>query len=90
MVVNSKPFTSTLTRSCLLYVNISNMSLYQKDNGSAPLFSVPRSLIAENPFTSLLLCSYLPSSVIDGGRFALSWCQHVTIEVINWFISVCG
>lgn len=62
------------------------MSLYQKDDGSAPLFSVPRSLIAENPFTSLLLCSYLPSTstVIDGGRFALSWCQHVTIEVINF------
>ncbi|XP_021804871.1 uncharacterized protein LOC110749150 isoform X1 [Prunus avium] len=57
----------------------------QKDNGSAPLFSVPRSLIAENPFTSLLLCSYLPSSVIDGGRFALSWCQHVTIE---WLTAV--
>ncbi|XP_009359693.2 uncharacterized protein LOC103950231 isoform X2 [Pyrus x bretschneideri] len=57
----------------------------QKDDGSAPLFSVPRSLIAENPFTSLLLRSYLSSTVTDGGGSALSWCQHITIE---WLTAV--
>ncbi|KAM1425819.1 hypothetical protein TB2_017748 [Malus domestica] len=57
----------------------------QKDDGSAPLFSVPRSLIAENPFTNLLLWSYLPSTVTDSGRSAMSWCQHITIE---WLTAV--
>ncbi|XP_040370025.1 uncharacterized protein LOC112186367 isoform X2 [Rosa chinensis] len=59
-------------------------AISMKDNESAPPFSIPSSLIAENPFTSLLLCSCLPSRAIDGCT-ALSWCQHLTIE---WLTAV--
>ncbi|CAI8610935.1 unnamed protein product [Vicia faba] len=55
----------------------------QSDNGMVPVFSVPRNLIAENPFTSLLLCSCLPSNVMDTETSALSWCQLVTVEVLK-------
>lgn len=57
----------------------------QNDDGTTPLFSIPRSLIAENPFTSLLLCSCSSTSVILSGRSAISWCQNVTIE---WLAAV--
>ncbi|KAJ4832380.1 hypothetical protein Tsubulata_022318 [Turnera subulata] len=57
----------------------------QNDDGTAPLFSIPRSLIAENPFTSLLLCSCPPSSIIASERAAISWCQNLTVE---WFTAV--
>ncbi|CAK7352308.1 unnamed protein product [Dovyalis caffra] len=57
----------------------------QSDDGTVPLFSIPRSLIAENPFTSLLLCSYMPSSAVESGRAAVSWCQNLTIE---WLAAV--
>ncbi|RWR79451.1 CAAX amino terminal protease [Cinnamomum micranthum f. kanehirae] len=55
------------------------------DDGTVPLFSIPRSSIAENPFTSLLLCSCSsPStSAVDGS--AILWCQHLAIE---WFSAV--
>ena len=61
---------------------------YQNDNGSAPVFSIPRSLIAENPFTSLLLCSYSPSRFISSVQPDLSWCQQLSIEVMNYFLSL--
>ncbi|XP_059634677.1 uncharacterized protein LOC132277006 isoform X2 [Cornus florida] len=57
----------------------------QTDEGTVPLFSIPHSLIAENPFTSLLLCSCFPSTVIGSDRFTISWCQHLTIE---WLTAV--
>ncbi|XP_058206489.1 uncharacterized protein LOC131319996 isoform X2 [Rhododendron vialii] len=57
----------------------------QNDDAVAPLFSIPRSSIDENPFTSLLLCSCLPSSVIASGRCAISWCHHLTIQ---WLAAV--
>ncbi|XP_059431878.1 uncharacterized protein LOC132165366 isoform X2 [Corylus avellana] len=57
----------------------------QNDEGMVPLFSIPRSLIAENPFTSLLLCSCMPSSVIGSGKSVTSWCQHLTME---WLTAV--
>lgn len=63
--------------------SLTNGPFYQSNNGMVPVFSVPRNLIAENPFTSLLLCSCLPSTVIDTDRSALSWCQLLTIEVIS-------
>ncbi|KAL1371721.1 hypothetical protein AAHE18_01G153200 [Arachis hypogaea] len=56
----------------------------QSDNAMIPAFSVPRNLIAENPYTSLLLCSCSPSSVIDTDT-AMSWCQLLTIE---WLTAV--
>ena len=54
----------------------SHLLCFQNDNGTVPLFSIPRGAIAENPFTSLLLCSCLPSNVT-----ATSWYQQVGIEV---------
>ncbi|XP_011094018.1 uncharacterized protein LOC105173836 [Sesamum indicum] len=57
----------------------------QNDDGKVPLFSIPRSSIAANPYTSLLLCSYLPSSKTMGTRLTFSWCQHLTLE---WLIAV--
>ncbi|XP_021756724.1 uncharacterized protein LOC110721832 [Chenopodium quinoa] len=52
----------------------------QNDTGTVPLFSIPRGSIAENPFTSLLLCSFLPSTVNT-----ISWYQHVATE---WLTAV--
>ncbi|CAA2979849.1 Hypothetical predicted protein [Olea europaea subsp. europaea] len=57
----------------------------QNDDGRVPLFSIPRSLIAENPYTSLLLCSYSPSSKTMNGRSMFSWCHHLIIE---WLTAV--
>ncbi|XP_055824137.1 uncharacterized protein LOC129892585 isoform X2 [Solanum dulcamara] len=57
----------------------------QSDEGSASLFSVPRTSIAENPYTSLLLCSYFPHNERTNSRSTLSWCQHLTIE---WLTAV--
>ncbi|CAN4084642.1 unnamed protein product [Withania somnifera] len=57
----------------------------QSDEGSVPLFSIPRSSIAENPYTSLLLCSYFPHIGTTNSRSTLSWCQQLTIE---WLMAV--
>ncbi|PHT75802.1 hypothetical protein T459_19324 [Capsicum annuum] len=57
----------------------------QSDEGSVPLFSVPRSSIAENPYTSLLLCSYFPHNGTTNSRSTVSWCRHLTIE---WLTAV--
>ncbi|XP_030941373.1 uncharacterized protein LOC115966260 isoform X1 [Quercus lobata] len=57
----------------------------QNDDGTVPLFSIPRGLIAENPFTSLLLCSCMPSTVVASGTSVISWCQQLTIE---WLTAV--
>ncbi|KAG9157408.1 hypothetical protein Leryth_010254 [Lithospermum erythrorhizon] len=57
----------------------------QNDDGSVPVFSVPRHLIAENPFTSLLLCSSLPSNKLFTAKLTMSWCQHLAIE---WLTAV--
>ncbi|XP_020536308.1 uncharacterized protein LOC105638006 isoform X2 [Jatropha curcas] len=55
----------------------------QNDDGTVPLFSIPRSSIAENPFTSLLLCSCVSSSINASGRAAVSWCQNLTVEWLS-------
>ncbi|KAK2992567.1 hypothetical protein RJ640_009177 [Escallonia rubra] len=57
----------------------------KNDDGTVPLFSVPRSSIAENPFTSLLMCSCLPSSMMSIDRSTISWCQQLTLE---WLTAV--
>lgn len=64
--------------SCLRVV----FHICQSDDGTVPLFSIPRTLIAENPFTSLLLCSCLPSTITTSQRSSILWCQHLAIEVI--------
>ncbi|XP_065003442.1 uncharacterized protein LOC135582812 isoform X2 [Musa acuminata AAA Group] len=55
----------------------------QSDDGSVPTFSIPRGSIAENPFTSLLLCSYLSSTGITTNNSAILWCQRLAIEWIS-------
>ncbi|KAL5572296.1 hypothetical protein UlMin_021893 [Ulmus minor] len=77
-------YSKSSTRNLIRNVKIPVLFI-QNVEGSAPLFSIPRSLIAENPFTSLLLCSYLPSSGIFGGRSAVTWYQQLTIE---WLAAV--
>ncbi|KAL8102744.1 uncharacterized protein LOC141678758 isoform X2 [Apium graveolens] len=57
----------------------------QNDDGTAPIFSIPRSSIAENPYTSLLLCSSPPSSITTGGRSIMYWCRRITVE---WLMAV--
>ncbi|KZV26826.1 hypothetical protein F511_06673 [Dorcoceras hygrometricum] len=53
----------------------------QNDDGTFPMFSIPRGLIAENPCTSLLLCSYSSSGRDIGSNF--SWCLNLIIEWLN-------
>lgn len=54
---------------------------YQDD--VMPSFSIPRGLIAENPYTSLLTCSLQSKDKSYTGTSAVSWCQHLVVEVIN-------
>nr|XP_027192819.1 uncharacterized protein LOC101493992 isoform X2 [Cicer arietinum] len=77
-------YTESSTRNMIKDVKIPVLFI-QSDNGMVPVFSVPRNLIAENPFTSLLLCSCLPSRVMKADTSALSWCQLVTVE---WLAAV--
>ncbi|KAK4786384.1 hypothetical protein SAY86_003073 [Trapa natans] len=56
----------------------------QNGDGTVPLISIPRGKIAENPYTSLLLSSHMPSNRASD-RFALTWCQHLTLE---WLAAV--
>uniref|UniRef100_A0A7N2MPH1 DUF7750 domain-containing protein n=2 Tax=Quercus lobata TaxID=97700 RepID=A0A7N2MPH1_QUELO len=53
---------------------------FENDDGTVALFSIPRGLIAENLFTSLLLCSCLPFTVVASGTSVVTWCQQLTIE----------
>ncbi|QCD80191.1 Alpha/Beta hydrolase fold [Vigna unguiculata] len=77
-------YSKSSTRNMIRDVKIPVLFI-QSDNGMVPIFSVPRNLIAENPFTSLLLCSCLVPSVTDTDMSALSWCQLLTIE---WLTAV--
>ncbi|XP_014508844.1 uncharacterized protein LOC106768297 isoform X1 [Vigna radiata var. radiata] len=77
-------YSKSSTRNIIRDVKIPVLFI-QSDNGMVPVFSVPRNLIAENPFTSLLLCSCLAPSVTDTDMSALSWCQLLTIE---WLTAV--
>ncbi|XP_042390058.1 uncharacterized protein LOC121981545 isoform X1 [Zingiber officinale] len=52
----------------------------QTDDGTVPSFSIPRGSIAENPFTSLILCSCLPSTINAAKNSATIWCQQLAIE----------
>ncbi|XP_039062772.1 uncharacterized protein LOC120207366 [Hibiscus syriacus] len=71
-------YSKSSSRSLVRNVKIPVLFI-QSDDGSVPLFSIPRGLIAENPFTSLLLCS------CSSYRGTVSWCQHLTIE---WLTAV--
>ncbi|EOA26144.1 hypothetical protein CARUB_v10019580mg [Capsella rubella] len=58
--------------------------LFIQNDDVVPPYTIPRSSIAENPFTSLLLCSASPS-LIHGRAVAVSWCQDLAIE---WLTAV--
>ncbi|KAI4335161.1 hypothetical protein L6164_013832 [Bauhinia variegata] len=77
-------YSKSSTRNVIGGVKIPVLFI-QNDGGTAPVFSIPRNLIAENPFTSLLLCSCVPSSFMDADRSTMSWCQLLTIE---WLTAV--
>ncbi|XP_019057821.1 PREDICTED: uncharacterized protein LOC104811288 [Tarenaya hassleriana] len=76
-------YSKCSTRSVIGEVKIP--VLFIQNDDAVPLFSIPRGAIAENPFTSLLLCSLSPSSVVIGGAAAVSWCHHLAIE---WLAAV--
>ncbi|KAG2717843.1 hypothetical protein I3760_03G192700 [Carya illinoinensis] len=77
-------YSQSSTRDAVGNVKIPVLYI-QNDDGTVPLLSIPRDLIAENPFTSLLFCSSMPSSIVASSKSALSWCQHLTIE---WLTAV--
>ncbi|KAI3714466.1 hypothetical protein L6452_21420 [Arctium lappa] len=54
-------------------------------NNAVPSCSIPHSLIVENPFTSLLMCSFPSYDKNTTGTSAVSWCQHLVIE---WLTAV--
>ncbi|CAN6224555.1 unnamed protein product [Urochloa humidicola] len=55
----------------------------QSDDGTVPLLSVPRSSISENPFTSLLLCSCVDSTIFTFQRYTVLWCQNLALEWLS-------
>ncbi|MQL69099.1 hypothetical protein Taro_001428, partial [Colocasia esculenta] len=57
--------------------------LLQSDDWTVPLFSIPRSTITENPFTSLLLCSFSPSDIMTNEMSTIIWCQNLAIEWLS-------
>ncbi|XP_024012596.1 uncharacterized protein LOC18018807 isoform X2 [Eutrema salsugineum] len=73
-------YSSCATRDVIGEVKVP--VLFIQNDDVVPLYSTPRSSIAENPFTSLLLCSS-SSSLIDGFTVAVSWCQDLAIEWLN-------
>ncbi|CAA7051576.1 unnamed protein product [Microthlaspi erraticum] len=75
-------YSSCATRDVIGEVKVP--VLFIQNDGVVPHYSVPRSSIAENPFTSLLLCSSSPS-LTDGCTVAVSWCQDLAME---WLTAV--
>ncbi|KAK9102385.1 hypothetical protein Sjap_019639 [Stephania japonica] len=77
-------YSKSSTRELIDNVKIPVLFI-QSDSGTVPPFSIPRSSIAANPFTSLLLCSCLRSSFSTSKRSVMSWSQHFSIE---WLAAV--
>lgn len=75
-------YSKTSTGQSVSSVKIPVLFIQSVDNTVSAL-SVSRSSIAENPFTSLLLCSCLPSTISRSKRFAIHWCQHIAIEWLS-------
>jgi hypothetical protein len=69
------------TQSSLSSYLIWRHAVLQSDDGTVPLLSVPRSSISENPFTSLLLCSCVHSTIFTFQRYTVLWCQNLALEV---------
>ncbi|KAG7558581.1 CAAX prenyl protease 2 [Arabidopsis thaliana x Arabidopsis arenosa] len=75
-------YSSCATREVIGEVKVP--VLFIQNDDVVPLYTIPRSSIAENPFTSLLMCSSSPN-LIDGRTVAVSWCQDLAIE---WLTAV--
>ncbi|KAL4589374.1 hypothetical protein LXL04_002280 [Taraxacum kok-saghyz] len=54
-------------------------------NDAVPYFSIPRGLIAENPYTSLLTCTFQSNDKNNTGISSVLWCQHLVVE---WLTAV--
>ncbi|KAF8657799.1 hypothetical protein HU200_059959 [Digitaria exilis] len=63
--------------------DIKRHAVLQSDDGTVPLLSVPRSSISENPFTSLLLCSCVHSTIFTFQRYTALWCQNLALEWLS-------
>jgi len=70
------------TRLSVAHVKIPLLFI-QSDDGTVPLLAVPRSSISENPFTSLLLCSGVHSTIFTFQRYAVLWCQNLALEWLS-------
>uniref|UniRef100_J3MXS3 AB hydrolase-1 domain-containing protein n=1 Tax=Oryza brachyantha TaxID=4533 RepID=J3MXS3_ORYBR len=75
-------YSENSTRLSISHVKIPVLFI-QSDDGTVPLLSVPRSSISENPFTSLLLCSCVHSTVFTFERYAVLWCQNLALEWLS-------
>lgn len=75
-------YSENSTRLSVAHVKIPVLFI-QSDDGTVPLLSVPRSSISENPFTSLLLCSCVHSTVFTFERYAVLWCQNIALEWLS-------
>nr|GEY47162.1 hypothetical protein [Tanacetum cinerariifolium]GEY47178.1 hypothetical protein [Tanacetum cinerariifolium] len=53
--------------------------LFIQDNAT-PYSSIPRSLIVENPYTSLLTFSFRSDDKSITGTSVVTWCQHLVVE----------
>ncbi|GKD32264.1 hypothetical protein Tco_1247773, partial [Tanacetum coccineum] len=75
-------YMSSSTRDVVANVKIP--LLFIQDN-AAPSSSIPRSSIAENPYTSLLTCSFRSDDKSITGTSDVTWCQHLVVE---WLTAV--
>ncbi|RLM84582.1 uncharacterized protein C2845_PM04G12330 [Panicum miliaceum] len=75
-------YSENSTRLSIAYVKIPLLFI-QSDDGTVPLLSVPRSSISENPFTSLLLCSCVHSTIFTFQRYTVLWCQNIALEWLS-------
>nr|CAB3453477.1 unnamed protein product [Digitaria exilis] len=75
-------YSENSTRLSVAHVKIPLLFI-QSDDGTVPLLSVPRSSISENPFTSLLLCSCVHSTIFTFQRYTALWCQNLALEWLS-------
>ncbi|KAK1417442.1 hypothetical protein QVD17_26569 [Tagetes erecta] len=75
-------YVSSSTRDVVGNVKIPLLFI---QNNAMASFSTPRSLIAENPFTSLLICTLQSNDKSTTGTSDVSWCRHLVVE---WLTAV--
>ncbi|GLJ10762.1 hypothetical protein SUGI_0134500 [Cryptomeria japonica] len=74
-------YTKASSREIITSVKIPTLFI-QNDHVVAPIFSVPRKSIEDNPFTSLLLCSLMSAgyTTANGQNPTIQWCDNLVIE----------